>query len=105
MMFGPDGKPIQSNILAGGQLIGLPKTFEELTPEPFSDVELEAIVADFERKMVEVVATMMTQTGLPQAEIYKAPAAVPMGPLTLVRLAKTLKVLQQATKAQDHSKE
>lgn len=105
MMFGPDGKPIQNSLLAGGQLIGLPKTFAELTPEPFSDVELEAIVSDFERKMVEVVATMMTQTGLPQAEIYKAPAAVPMGPLTLVRLAKTLRALQQATKNTENNKE
>lgn len=105
MMFGPDGKPIQSSVLAGGQLIGLPKTFDELTPEPFTDEELESIVADFERKMVEIVATMMTQTGLPQAEIYRAPAAVPMGPLTLVRLAKTLRALQQATKNTGNSKE
>lgn len=89
-IYGPNGQPVTPVSMQGAHIIGAPKSFDDLTPEPYSEETLDSVIREFGSRMLEVVTQLMGQTGLPQADVYKAPAMVPMGPLTLIRVAKTL---------------
>jgi len=77
-MFGPDGKPIN---IGAGQLIGGPKTLDDVVP--FNDDTITAL---------ENGALQLLQSGQPM----EVPAAMPMG--QIVQIAKTLSVQRERIK-------
>ena len=73
-MFGPDGKPINPQQLMGGQLLGQPKTLDDI--EVYDERTIDAFADG---------AQQMLSQGLP----IEVPAAMPMG--QIAQCAKTMK--------------
>ncbi|MAH47926.1 hypothetical protein CMI37_19045 [Candidatus Pacearchaeota archaeon] len=80
-MFGPDGKPINSRQLMGGQLLGQPKTLDDV--KPFSEETIEAFADG---------ALQMLSSGMP----LEVPGAMPMG--QIAQCAKTMRAQQARIK-------
>ena len=80
-MYGPDGKPINPQQLMGGQLLGQPKTLNDI--EVYDEKTIDAFADGAEQ---------MLSQGLP----VEVPAAMPMG--QIAQCAKTMKAQHERIK-------